>query len=343
MAKKIDPELFIKESRTGVIIDVRTPAEFESGHIPGANSLPLFTDQQRVVVGTIYKQQGHDPAVQRGLEFVGPRLAEIAATAKSIAQGKPIYLYCWRGGMRSGSVAWLLETAGMQVVLLGGGYKAYRSSFERMIEREPWRFLLLSGMTGCGKTKLLKILARRGEQVLDLEGIANHRGSAFGGIGKGEQPTTEHFINKLHDAFRAFDPARPVWTESESMRVGKVYIPHWLYKRLDRDSLIEVSMDREQRLDQIVAEYGALPFESLVESFCRISRRMGPEKATEAVKLIQRGDLRGAASLGLDYYDKSYSRTRAADREVIEFVADGTNLERSANELIDIKNQLYAN
>lgn len=340
MAKRVNANIFIKESSQGVIMDVRTPAEFETGHIVGAVNLPLFTNEQRAIVGTIYKKKGREEAVQKGLEFVGPRLAEIVSTAKLLSRGKPIYMYCWRGGMRSGSVAWLLETAGLEVTLLAGGYKGYRRHFEQLLDGNSWQFALLTGMTGCGKTKLLEILAQRGEQVLDLEGLANHRGSAFGGIGQGEQPSTEHFINLLHNAFCGFTPQRYIWCESESMRIGKVYIPEMLFKRLGRDIVIQVAMEREQRLDIIMEEYGELPPEKLSKSFRQIAKRMGPEKMKEAVELVDEGEIRAAASMGLDYYDKTYARNYAEQENIVKLTVDADNLERDVDELIKIKDKL---
>ena len=343
MAKRLDASSFISECDTGIIIDVRTPAEFALGHIPGAQNIPLFTNEQRVVVGTIYKHQGREVAIQKGLEFVGPRMAEIASQCRQLAKGKDIYLHCWRGGMRSASVAWLLELVGLKVTLLEGGYKAYRSHFEWSLTSNPWQFILLAGPTGCGKTRLLKALEQQGEQVLDLEGIANHRGSVFGGIGKGAQPTTEQFINMLHNAFNAFNPARPVWCEGESKRVGAVYIPDLLFEKLNKNTVIEVSMNKEQRLDMIMAEYGELQAEALEEAFVRISKRMGPEQSKQAITLVHAGNIRAAAALGLDYYDKYYFRKHASGREVIKLDVDGKDMNANLESLLKIKEQIYGN
>ncbi len=308
MARMLDPDTFLQLSPQGVVVDVRTPAEFASGHIPGAVNLPLFSNEQRAEVGTIYTRVGRDQAVLRGLEFVGSRLVEIVTRAKEISQGREIFLHCWRGGMRSGSVAWLLETAGLKVSLLQGGYKAYRHSFNELLERHKWQFIILGGKTGSGKTELLEHLAGMGEQVLDLEGLANHKGSAFGGLGRGGQPTTEHFINLLHNAFRGFDPGRRIWCENESMLVGHVFIPKELFDLIHTTGrLIEVVMPVEQRLDRLVGEYGCFSQEELAAAFTRIGKRLGWDKLAEAQKALEAGDMRTAAALALGYYDKAYS------------------------------------
>ncbi|NBW62949.1 MAG: tRNA 2-selenouridine(34) synthase MnmH, partial [Synechococcaceae bacterium WB4_1_0192] len=183
MAEPIAIHSFLKAA--GPVVDVRAPAEFAQGHIPGARNLPLFSDEERAAVGTTYKQQGRTAAVQLGLELVGPKLAALGQSLSSWsseANGQPLRLHCWRGGMRSGSVAWLADSLDLPVLLLEGGYKAYRRwVLEQLLL--PWPIHLLGGRTGTGKTDLLLALERRGVAVLDLEGLAHHRGSSFGNLG----------------------------------------------------------------------------------------------------------------------------------------------------------------
>lgn len=333
MAHKLSPEAFLALRPQTALIDVRSPGEFAAGHIPGAHSIPLFTDEQRAAVGTTYVRVGRDQAVELGLELVGPRMVEIVRRAKELAGGRGILLYCWRGGMRSGSVAWLLETAGLKVTLLDGGYKAYRRHFEGLLDL-PWQFVNVCGPTGCGKTELLTRLTAHGEQVLDLEGLARHKGSAFGGIGQGDQPTTEHFINLLHEAFSAFDPARPVWCEGESMLIGRVFIPERLFGMLRTGRNIEVAMRHEQRLARLMAEYGCFPAEELSAAFSRIAKRMGREQSAAAIAALDGGDIAGAASLALDYYDKVYARNLPEDAVVEHFEVDNNDMEASAARLL---------
>lgn len=336
MVRTLTTDDFLNSAQQGVIIDVRTPAEFELGHIVGAVNIPLFTNEERAVVGTIYKRTGHDQAVEKGLEFVGMRLADLVRQAKQVSAGRPLFLYCWRGGMRSASVAWLFSTAGLEVTLLKGGYKAYRGSFEQILESAPFNMILVSGATGCGKTELLHRIEEYGEQVLDLEGIANHKGSVFGGFGQEPQPTTEHFINLLHTRIRQCDLSKPIWCESESMLIGHVFLPQGLYNRMRQGIIVEVTMDIEQRLDRLVIEYGSFSTEMLIHSFTKIQKRLGNDKTQHAIAALNQGDVRAAARIALGYYDKAYAKSgsqEALDR-AIAFTADNNDMEQSAKRLI---------
>lgn len=317
----------------GCLIDVRTPAEYADGHIVGAVNLPLFSDEQRRVVGTLYVQVGRDQAVEKGLEFVGPRMVDIVREARRMAPSGPLFIYCWRGGMRSGSMAWLLSTAGRDVYLLKGGYKAYRSSFERMLDEIPWQIEVLSGSTGCGKTELLMHLSAMGQQVIDLEGLANHKGSVFGAIGQQTQPTTEHFINKLHQVFRTMDPARTIWCEGESMSIGHVHLPQKLYAMIRRAPQTEVVMDVEQRLDRLMVEYGTFPLEAMSEAFTKIRKHMGADQVNEAIEALGRGAVRHAARLALVYYDKVYKKHETGNARTL--IADNNDMKHSAVRLLD--------
>lgn len=336
MVRSVAVNDFLSEAaENGVVIDVRTPAEFEKGHIIGAVNIPLFTNEERVVVGTLYIRVGREQAIEKGLEFVGGRMADMVRQAKSIAAGRPVYVYCWRGGMRSGSVGWLFATAGMTVATLKGGYKAYRRSFEQLLEVNKWNFLLLSGSTGCGKTELLHRIADMGEQVLDLEGLANHKGSAFGGLGQEPQPTTEHFINKLHHRFRQLSPSLPVWCEAESVMIGGVFLPAKLYEIMHSGVEVRIEMEVEQRLDRLMIEYGEFSAEQLTQGFLKIAKRFGPEQTKNAVAFVQSGEIRSAAAMGLMYYDKCYKKS-ADKQEKMIFTADNTDMMGSAKKLIEL-------
>lgn len=313
-----------------VIVDVRTPAEFEAGHIPGAINVPLFTNQERVVIGTLYVRTGREEAIEKGLEFVGPRMADIVRHAKRASQGRTVYVHCWRGGMRSGSVGWLLSTAGLDVRILKGGYKAYRSSFEQMLENQKWDIVLLSGSTGCGKTELLHHLERMGEQVLDLEGLAHHKGSVFGGLGQMAQPTTEQFINKLHHRFRELDPTRRVWCEGESISIGHVFMPQRLYNLMRQGQQIEVEMSVEQRMNRLMVEYGDFASSDLIASFEKIRKRFGFDQTKLAIELVEQGDIRSAAKMALKYYDKVYKKNTTIGTP---FVANNDQMKESAQRL----------
>lgn len=333
---------FIFQSNKGVIVDVRTPAEFEQGHIPGAVNMPLFTNEERVIIGTLYKNQGKDVAVEKGLEFVGPKMARFVKEAKLLSKSRPIFIYCWRGGMRSGSMAWLFRTAGLEVYRLIGGYKAYRTSFLEDILSQNWNIIVLGGPTGSGKTAILEQLEKEGEQVIDLEGLANHKGSAFGALGQSEQPSTEHFTNLIHEKFRTFDPQKPVWCEGESISVGRVYIPKELFDRMQVSPFIYLSIPKEVRLKRIVEEYGRFDAELLIESFKKIERRMGGQHVKAAIEFIRENNIKEAASLALDYYDKTYNNAIEKHRSITQtYQTDSDCPIVTANELKQLAKAIY--
>ncbi|MGL5787041.1 MAG: tRNA 2-selenouridine(34) synthase MnmH [Bacteroidales bacterium] len=335
---------FLEQSKDGIIVDVRTPAEFKQGHITGAINIPLFSDEERVVIGTLYKKQGKDIAVEKGLEFVGPKMASFVKDAKKAAEGKTIYIYCWRGGMRSGSMAWLFRTAGLSVKRLTGGYKAYRTSFTEEILTRKWKMIVLGGPTGCGKTEILHQLQSIGEQVLDIEGLANHKGSAFGSLGQPDQPSTEHFINLLHEALRSLDPSKPVWCEGESISIGRVYIPKELYEIMQESPFIYLNLPIEVRLDRLMKEYGNFDVAELADSFKRIERRLGGQHAKAAIEYLENGNIREAARIGLAYYDKSYNRAISEHRHIHYRLEPETDSPvEAARLLIDLKLKIDEN
>lgn len=336
MVKTINIEQFLSNSEA-VILDIRTPAEYELGHIPGALNLPLFTNEERVVVGTLYKQVGREEAIEKGLEFVGPKLAGFVREAKRVGGGRELYLYCWRGGMRSGSMAWLLSTAGLDVKLLKGGYKTYRRSFDVLIDM-PWRFISVAGHTGSGKTELLHKIESKGYQMLDLEGLANHKGSVFGGMGKGDQPTTETFINLLHEKMRSFDPSKPIFCEAESMLIGSVFIPQNMFDKLVASETVRVSMPQEQRVERLMVEYGDFDPQMLKDALQKIKKRLGENNVQEANEAIERGDIATAIAISLRYYDKGYekSTSKRSGKELALIEISNDDMESAADKIIEV-------
>lgn len=303
----------------GPLIDLRSPAEFAQGHIPGATNLPLFDNDERAEIGILYKQQGRQAAVLHGLALVGPRMvslgtALLAALAEhrtaSSAAAQPhnapcLRLHCWRGGMRSGSVAWLAGQLDLPVLLLGGGYKAYRHWVLELFER-PWPLRLLGGRTGCGKTDLLLALRQRGVAVLDLEGRAHHRGSSFGALGLPPQPSSEHYENLLAADLASLQGADEIWLEAESSQVGRCRIPAGLWRQMKGAPALEIQRPLEQRVSQLVAIYGMQDPAGLAEATQRIAKRLGPQRTALALEAIAAADWASACRQMLDYYDRCY-------------------------------------
>jgi tRNA 2-selenouridine synthase len=290
----------------GIILDVRSPAEYEQGHIPGAVSFPLFTNEERALVGTCYKQQGREQAIELGFEIAGPKFIQFVRQAKQLAPDRQVRVHCWRGGMRSGAVAWVLEMAGLQVSVLEGGYKAFRrwvlSSFD-----VPKPILILGGMTGTGKTAILNELAAQGSQVLDLEDLASHRGSSYGSLGLPPQPSNEQFENLIAVQWMAFDAAKPIWIEAESKRIGICRIPEPLFQQMDRSPVLEVNRSRAERLDALVEVYGTADRNELITATERIRKRLGGLRTQQAIDLLHQNQLAAAFNIILDYYDKTYT------------------------------------
>ena len=288
----------------GSVLDVRSPGEYAHAHWPGALNLPLFTDAERAEVGTCYKQQGQRAAIKLGLQRVGSKLAEFVAAAEALPA--PLSLYCWRGGMRSGSMAWLLSTAGLDVAVLEGGYKRYRAEVRRALT-EDGRLLVLGGYTGSAKTRILNRMAERGAQVIDLEGLAGHKGSAFGNLADDDQPSAEQFANLLWDRLRQMDRNLPIWIEDESASIGRIWQPDDWYRRIRSSPVIALERSRLERAAFLARDYGTATPEQLVRAFNAISKRLGGARLKQALALIDAGDLRAAADVALDYYDKTYA------------------------------------
>ncbi|MGI9518340.1 MAG: tRNA 2-selenouridine(34) synthase MnmH [Pirellulaceae bacterium] len=307
MNPSMDIRSFLEQSRRLPIVDVRSPGEYDKGHIPGAINIPLFDDRERAAVGTTYGEAGREQAVAQGLQFVAPRMTDLAAEMLHVADPHDphLLLHCWRGGMRSQSMAWLANQARCRVTLLDGGYKAFRQHVLQSFA-QPLNLVVLSGLTGAGKTGQLLQLRAAGEQVIDLEQLARHRGSAFGGIGLGGQPTVEQFENELFDELQRLDPKRRVWLEDESRKIGTVILPNDFYVQLKQAPAIFLEVDVDTRARIIADEYSHLPQLQLLYSINRITKRLGGQNASAARHALQAGDIRGCIRILLDYYDRTY-------------------------------------
>ncbi len=289
----------------GPILDVRSPGEYTQGHLPEAISFPLFSDEERAQVGTCYKQAGQETAVELGLELVAPKMLDLVKKAKVLAPERQVRVHCWRGGMRSGSIGWLLETSGLDVKLLNGGYKAFRR-WVRTTLATPQPLIIVGGMTGTGKTDILHTLRDLGEQVLDLEGLANHRGSSYGALMLPPQPSTEQFENLIAAQWAAFDRHRPVWVEAESSRVGTCRVPDEIMAQMDVAHTLEVVRSEPERLKILVDVYGQANTDELIAATERLRKRLGGLRTQEAVDHIKSGKLAAAAAIILTYYDRAY-------------------------------------
>ena len=296
---------FLGKSGLVPVIDVRSPGEFNQGHIPGAFNIPLFSDNERASVGIMYKKQGKKASVKKGLGFVGPKMLDFINTAEKISPDGKLLIHCWRGGMRSESMAWLFETAGFECEVLEGGYKAYRGHIRETI-LDNKEMLVLGGLTGSGKTVLLKKMQDLGEPVVDLEGLANHRGSAFGGIGLPKQPNSEHFENMLFKELSKISD-KYVWVEDESLQIGKIYIPEPFYKRMCQSSVIFIDVPDDYRIDILVDEYAKLDVVLLKEATNKLNKRLGDLATRQAVESLEEGNYDETARILLAYYDKTYT------------------------------------
>jgi tRNA 2-selenouridine synthase len=246
------------------VVDARSPGEYARGHIPGAVNIPLFDDDQRAEVGTVYKKEGNLRAVIRGIDLAAPEMSSKLSYAVSLAVNRSLLVYCWRGGMRSEAMAWLFSL-------------------------------------------ILKHMAASGYQVTDLEGLASHRGSAFGAMGQPTQPSSEHFANMLFDDIRVNKEEERIWLEDESRNIGTVFMPDCFYEQMQQSTVIALMMSIETRIPRLIEEYASFPIERVADSVMRISKRLGGNRTREALEALGKGDFGTAIRITLDYYDRSYN------------------------------------
>jgi len=329
--QKITIEEFLPLAKQYPVLDVRSPGEYAHAHIPSAYSLPLFSDEERKEVGTAYKQQSREAAIKIGLDFFGSKMRSMVEDAESLISkllvppsggGGGVLVHCWRGGMRSAAVAWLLDMYGFKVYLLAGGYKAYRKFVLAQFDKE-YNFNIIGGYTGSGKTLLLHELQNQGKTIIDLEGLANHKGSAFGALENIPQPRQEMFENMLAQELSDVSIkmteingsktinhqlSTVIYLEDESQRIGNLQIPMPLWYSMRKAPVFFVDIPFEERLNYITEDYGKQKKETLKDAILRIQKRLGGLETKNAVRFLEEDNYKDCFRILLSYYDKWYHK-----------------------------------
>ena len=303
-------------SLKALLIDVRSPSEYYKGHMPNSINIPLFDNDERSIIGTIYKNQGREKAVIEGLKFLEKKIELLLDNlfmnidSNKINSEKnnnelTIRIYCSRGGMRSQSIAWLLEKYKFNPITLKGGYKTYRRWILDSFLKK-WNIVVIGGKTGTGKTRLLSLLDKYKYQTIDLEGFACHRGSTFGGLGMKEQPSNEQFENKIAEKLYSFKTINKIFVEAESANIGKCKIPHEFFNQMKKSRRIEILRSESNRLDELIDTYSIFRKEDLKDSVQRIKKRLGPQRTKIALESIDKEKWDLVCKSVLDYYDRCY-------------------------------------
>lgn len=345
MIQTLDIDKFLQLAETIPVIDVRTPLEFAHAHIPDAHNLPIFSNDERVQVGTTYKQKSREAAILLGFDLTGPKWSGFIKQALKIAPQKKILIHCWRGGMRSGAMAWALNLYGFEVFLLEGGYKRYRNWVLDQF-KETYSIHILGGMTGSGKTKTLTRLKEHSQQVIDLEDLAQHQGSSYGSMGQLIQPSQEQFENLLARELNKIDKNTPLWLEDESLSIGRCFIPNNIFHQMRQSPVMKLLVPFQERVDFLVKEYGVLDRDFLTESTLRIGKRLGPEQTRDAILAIRENRMDDFIKIVLVYYDKTYANGQGKrEKESIHIIqCSSTNAEENCRLLLNhIKSERFNN
>ncbi len=335
MSREIDWTSFLSLRKELPLVDVRSPLEYDEGHIRDAHNIPLLNNEERTAVGIDYKKHGRRSAIRTGFKLVGPRLNEIVDRAEELAQGQDLLVHCWRGGMRSANFAQFVGIAGVKSHVLAGGYKTYRTQ-ALLSFAMPYQFNLLSGSTGSGKTDVLNQLLQEGEQVIDLEGLANHKGSAFGALNMPPQPTTEQFQNELFENLLRLDPSKPIWLEDESIAIGKIFLPSDFWNQMRQSPVVMLEVKKDVRVQRLVNDYGSADKEQFLTAMSNITKKLGGQNFIEAKKRLERDDMAGVMEILLTYYDKAYSNSmeKRKPKRLGSVLWDGKNLQKIAKQLV---------
>ena len=334
----VDIEAFIKLAETLPVIDVRSPGEFAHASMPNVFNIPLLNNEERAIVGTSYKHEGNQAAVIKGYELVGHKFSDYIKQAFQLAPEKKINVYCWRGGLRSNIMAFLLHSAGFEVNLLQGGYKKYRNWVLEMLEK-PQQINIVGGKTGSGKTYILHEIKKLGEQTIDLENLANHKGSAFGSLGQAAQPSVEMFENKLAMQWQKLNPDKVVWLENESRLIGKVRIPSKIFDAMRQATTYDILVPLEERIAHIINEYGTFETKILAECTRKLERKLGNLRMQQAVDFLMNKELNAWVFMLLEYYDTTYlyNKEQRDKTTVIQVQTNRNNFREIANMLVQLQ------
>lgn len=332
--EKLDLQAFMNLPASIPILDVRSPSEFAHAHIPKAFSFPIFSDEERKIIGTAYKQESREIAIRLGLDAFGKKMSAFVLEAEELLkkhklQQREFRVHCWRGGMRSAAMAWLLDLYGYKVYLLVGGYKSFRKQVIAQFSK-PWPLAIIGGYTGSNKTGLLQAMQKKEHAVIDLEKLAGHMGSAFGNLDMIPQPSQEMFENLLGVALQKNSDSSLIWLEGESQRIGLVNIPLDFFKQMREAQLYFLNVPFEPRLKHILSIYGKGQKEKLMNATARLQKRLGGLETKNAISALLEDDLETCFRILLKYYDRVYHRSNnnksESERPVIEIVSDTTDV-----------------
>jgi tRNA 2-selenouridine synthase len=333
----LSPEHFLLLALRLPVIDVRSPGEFRQGHIPGAHNIPIFDNDERARVGTTYVKIGKEQAIELGKSIAGEKTDYYLNAISESVPEKQMLLHCWRGGMRSAKIAAFYAEAGYKVFLLEGGYKAYRGYIRKQFSSGRPLFLI-GGYTGSGKTAILNAIGRDGHQIIDLEALANHKGSNFGHLGQLTQPTTEQFENDLYRQWADLEPLTPLWLEHESMGIGSIYLPDTFRTAMLNGILFFIDVPKPDRIKRLVDEYAHFRKSELQAILEHLANFMGSYQSREALLALQNDDFGKVADLTLSYYDKLYENalSRRPVRKIVKVALSSGNVQNHAEVILKL-------
>ncbi|WP_303722014.1 tRNA 2-selenouridine(34) synthase MnmH [Malonomonas rubra] len=342
----IELEKALQLRREGaLLVDVRTPAEFAEATIPGAINVPIFSNEERVEVGTLYKQRGKGRARKFGIELVAPKIPALLEQVEEVRRGHrgPVIVFCWRGGMRSLAMTSFMNLAGIHARQLIGGHKAFRTLVCSYFEKQQWPpIYVLRGLTGVGKTQVLHRLAEQGFPVIDLEGLANHRGSAFGALGLEPQPGQKRFEALLWDRLQQLESSAYLVTEGESLHIGRLLVPKRFHQAMQEQTSLWLKASLNFRTRIILEDYPAIDRlrEQFEQPICALKERLGNKVIKQLLDLLHAGEWEELVyELMVHYYDPLYMHTLPEKRIEIELEPFDAGVKRVARSLAELAEQ----